>query len=376
MKFIDLNITSPNSTLINGNKYRVNIDGQFVSFSITSADLPPGFNIPGWLIVDRIRRPEDFTYNGQIKVEKVNPHSLLVNSFWQQPPFKDILEQLPIYNTRFGRKTYTITVSPQGSETVLCSMPLTVGNDCTIEYINKNWDGSENIQFYINDNSYNNMSPGEHRVLLKRGTDTVFNHCYSLSTLTDKNKGVDLSNDLKKLDNIGNLDVYSNYILEVRDSCNGNSAGSGEEKACERSFPICPAGTAGEACQPAATSSGGFAWGPVQPAAERKDVCKPTTVNGKVNFTCNTAIGDFETEPTLFIKKIFGFLLGVSGGIALILIIISGYNLMMAQGNPEKIQGAKETLTSAIVGLLFIIFSFVILEVVGVDLLKIPGLSK
>ncbi len=90
---------------------------------------------------------------------------------------------------------------------------------------------------------------------------------------------------------------------------------------------------------------------------------------------CNTAIGDIPTKPIDFIQKLFGVILGVSGGIALLLIIFSGYRLMTSQGNPETIQGARETLTSAVVGLLFIIFSFVILEVIGVDILHIPGFS-
>lgn len=88
-----------------------------------------------------------------------------------------------------------------------------------------------------------------------------------------------------------------------------------------------------------------------------------------------TALGPIETDPAGFIKSIFSLLLGVSGGIAVILIIVSGYRLMASQGNPEQVQGAREMLTSAIVGLLFIIFSFVILQVIGVDILKIPGFS-
>jgi len=89
--------------------------------------------------------------------------------------------------------------------------------------------------------------------------------------------------------------------------------------------------------------------------------------------TINTAIGPIDTDPAGFIKSVFGLLLGVAGGIAVVLIIISGYRLMASQGNPEQVQGAREMLTSAIVGLLFIIFSFVILQIIGVSILQIPG---
>lgn len=89
-----------------------------------------------------------------------------------------------------------------------------------------------------------------------------------------------------------------------------------------------------------------------------------------------TAFGGISTNPAEFITRIFGIILGFSGGIALLLIIFSGYQMMMSQGNPEKIQGARETLTSAIVGLLFIIFSLVILEFIGLDILRIPGFQR
>lgn len=87
----------------------------------------------------------------------------------------------------------------------------------------------------------------------------------------------------------------------------------------------------------------------------------------------STAIGDISTEPQAFVRSIYSIVLGLAGGIALILIIISGYKLMASQGNPEAIKGATGQLISAVVGLLFIIFSFVILQIVGVDILQIPG---
>ena len=96
----------------------------------------------------------------------------------------------------------------------------------------------------------------------------------------------------------------------------------------------------------------------------------PCDLNAK---SCPTAFGDISTDPAGFISRVFGILLSLAGGIALLLIIISGYRLMASQGNPEKVQAAREQLTSAIVGLLFIIFSLAILTIVGVDILRIPG---
>lgn len=89
-----------------------------------------------------------------------------------------------------------------------------------------------------------------------------------------------------------------------------------------------------------------------------------------------TAIGNISAEPEGFVKSIFTLVLGLAGGIALILIIIAGYRFMASQGDPEKITEARQQLVSAIVGLLFIIFSFVILQVIGVDILRIPGFGE
>ena len=95
-----------------------------------------------------------------------------------------------------------------------------------------------------------------------------------------------------------------------------------------------------------------------------------------VGSTCETAIGKLETTPGGFINDLFTRVLGIVGGIAVLLIIISGYRLMASQGNPEKVQGAKEQLTAAIVGLLFVIFSLVILQVIGYDILRLPGFGN
>lgn len=117
--------------------------------------------------------------------------------------------------------------------------------------------------------------------------------------------------------------------------------------------------------------SGTYTWKDCQDA--RSALSSPTPQLTYAPQQVNTAIGPIDTNPTGFVKSIFSLLLGISGGIALILIIISGYRLMASRGNPEQVQGAREMLTSAIVGLLFIILSFVILQIIGVNILHIPG---
>jgi hypothetical protein len=90
-------------------------------------------------------------------------------------------------------------------------------------------------------------------------------------------------------------------------------------------------------------------------------------------YTCHTAIGDISTSPAGFIKTLMGVVLSIAGGLAVLLIMISGYRMMVSQGNPENIKNAKDQLTAAIIGLLFVIFSLVILQIIGVNILGLPG---
>jgi hypothetical protein len=108
------------------------------------------------------------------------------------------------------------------------------------------------------------------------------------------------------------------------------------------------------------------------PAASK--ICS-TYKDGKC-VIIDTAIGEISTDPAEFVQKIFSIVLGLSGGIALVMIILSGYKFMTSGGNPEKVKAAGEQLTSSIIGLVFIIFAFVILQIIGVDILKIPGFTK
>lgn len=100
---------------------------------------------------------------------------------------------------------------------------------------------------------------------------------------------------------------------------------------------------------------------------------KDTDLKNRKCAAVQTAIGTVSIEPKQFVARIFGLVLGLSAGISLILIIISGYKFMTTGGNPESFIAARDMLVSAIAGLLFIIFAFVILQIIGVDILRIPG---
>ncbi len=89
-----------------------------------------------------------------------------------------------------------------------------------------------------------------------------------------------------------------------------------------------------------------------------------------------TAFGEINTDAGGFLVRIFALLLSFSGGIALLLIMRAGYILMTSAGKPDRVTAGREQLVAAIVGLLFIIFSVVILQVIGVDILHLPGMTQ
>ena len=85
----------------------------------------------------------------------------------------------------------------------------------------------------------------------------------------------------------------------------------------------------------------------------------------------NTAIGCIPILGTkeAFLSFILKWAVGIGGGIAFLLIIYAGFMIMTSAGNPERLKAGQELLTSAISGLILLIFSVVILKIIGVDIL-------
>jgi hypothetical protein len=113
---------------------------------------------------------------------------------------------------------------------------------------------------------------------------------------------------------------------------------------------------------------------PTQPPAP-KPPCGVFLAGGGCGIAV-TGIGLINTSGAGILYSMFVIFLSLSGGILLLTIIYSGYMLMFSRGNPEQIQKGKEVLTSAIIGFLFIVFSYVIFGVLTVDILRLPGFSN
>ncbi len=90
-----------------------------------------------------------------------------------------------------------------------------------------------------------------------------------------------------------------------------------------------------------------------------------------------TAIGCITTsDPQAFIAWLLGAAIGIAGGIAFLLMLWGGFQIITSTGDPEKLNRGKEILTSAIIGLVVIVFSVFLLKLIGVDILQLPGFEK
>lgn len=86
-----------------------------------------------------------------------------------------------------------------------------------------------------------------------------------------------------------------------------------------------------------------------------------------------TAVGCISTDPKAMVSALVGLGLSIAGGVSILMFLAAGFLFSTSQGDPKRTSDAKELLTSAIVGLLFSLFSVTILQFIGVSVLQIPG---
>lgn len=100
----------------------------------------------------------------------------------------------------------------------------------------------------------------------------------------------------------------------------------------------------------------------------------PCAQRGVLN-ALDTAIGCFPVSDTnSMLTFILRWALGVSGGITFLLVIVSAFLIMSSGGNPEKVKTGRELLTASLAGLILVIFSVFILDLMGIRILRVPGL--
>lgn len=104
-----------------------------------------------------------------------------------------------------------------------------------------------------------------------------------------------------------------------------------------------------------------------------KTDCSACTGPGKKGIW--TGLGCISTDIKEFMQQIFTVAISLGGGFSFLLLIYGAFMFTTSAGDPKNAENAKGIITGAITGLLVIIFAAVILQIVGVDILQIPGFS-
>ena len=84
---------------------------------------------------------------------------------------------------------------------------------------------------------------------------------------------------------------------------------------------------------------------------------------------CNTALGPISTDIGAFASQFLRIAIGLAGGIALIILVIGSIRVLTSSGDQQRLAGGRDMIIAAIAGLLFLIFSTLILRFIGVSIL-------
>jgi hypothetical protein len=85
------------------------------------------------------------------------------------------------------------------------------------------------------------------------------------------------------------------------------------------------------------------------------------------NFNCDTNLGlkCGETSVNGLIKTVINWMLGIAFAIAVVFLIIGGFMYITSAGNEESAEKGKGTVLNALIGIVIIILSYVIVNVVA-----------
>lgn len=84
-----------------------------------------------------------------------------------------------------------------------------------------------------------------------------------------------------------------------------------------------------------------------------------------------TPTGDLTVEGVL--SMVIFWILGLSGGVAVLFLILGGLQYVTSSGNKDKAEQAKQTILYAVIGLIVIALSFVIVSFVSTNAGKVTN---
>ena len=96
----------------------------------------------------------------------------------------------------------------------------------------------------------------------------------------------------------------------------------------------------------------------------------PLEVSAQLNrgFQCPAGKGlncNAGTDVNSFIKTVINWVLGITFGIAVLFLIIGGFWYITSAGNEETASKGKSTVINAIIGIIIIVLSYVIVNVIS-----------
>lgn len=107
------------------------------------------------------------------------------------------------------------------------------------------------------------------------------------------------------------------------------------------------------------------------PPTDNSRFCNGVDETGGIN----TAIGCIKVgSGNELVNTILRLAIGLGGGIALALILYGVFIVTTSAGMPDKLKAGSEIITSAVIGLIFILLSIFLVHLIGINILGIPGL--
>jgi len=86
----------------------------------------------------------------------------------------------------------------------------------------------------------------------------------------------------------------------------------------------------------------------------KEQICKGVEFNKDASGCSTTRSG---SDPVALIKKVVQFLIIIIGAISVIMIIFGGFKYITSGGDSNNVQGAKNTIMYAIIGLVIVLFA-------------------
>jgi hypothetical protein len=87
----------------------------------------------------------------------------------------------------------------------------------------------------------------------------------------------------------------------------------------------------------------------------------------------STALGCVPYTRAAFASALLTFIVGIAGAVALVTMLIATFLIMTAGDKADQLKKGRELFTSAVIGLLFLIFSVSLLRIIAGDIIKLPG---